>query len=212
MVTAKSFGIFSAAVETVGYSSLLHLTPPCAQEAVSAVVKCCQASDNPYREIVALLDQLNWRLQIVAAVALSALKYEDTSMTSLWAAFDLGSWVIPQLAVTAYLRDPDFLGHARVRIALRCPLDPSPLLSATPIERHIAAGPAGGRRRSAKAAASLVQLVSILRPTPYWFAKDRLSPDLIALLSEDVDRSAQIVENWLSRLKSLLKVVGTQDA
>lgn len=43
-------------------------------------------------------------------------------------------------------------------------------------------------------------------------SKDRLSPDLIALLSEDVDRSAPIVEAWLSRLKSLLKVVATENA
>lgn len=213
MPLLEQFGIFSSLFNsTGGYLALLHLNSPFTPSAVSAVVKCCQSSDNPHKEVGALLDECNWRPNLVAAVAISVLSYEDTSNFRLWAAFDSGSWVMPQLAVAAYLSDPDFLGHARVRIALRCPLDSSSLPSRTPLERHIAAGPAGGRKRSAKGAASLVQLVSTLRPTPVWFAREQSSPDLIALLSEDVDRSAQIAENWLLRLKSNLRTLGVENA
>ena len=208
MAPPERFGIFSSLFDSTGsYLALLHLNSPFASSAVSAVVKCCQSSDNPHKEVGALLDERNWRPNLVAAAAISVLNYQHMSNCRLWAAFDSGSWVMPQLAVAAYLSDPDFLGHARVRIALRCPLDSSSLASRTPLERHIAAGPAGGRKRSAKGAASLVQLVSTLRPTPDWFAREQSSPDLIALLSEDVDRSAQIAEEWLLRLKSNLKTL-----
>jgi hypothetical protein len=106
----------------------------------------------------------------------------------------------------ARLRDPDFLAHARVRIALRCPLETTKLMSLSPVQRHVGYGPAGGRQRSANAAASLMQLVSVFRPVPAWWLKEQASPDLIALLSEDVDQSARIEEQWLLRLQAHLKL------
>jgi hypothetical protein len=200
----KRFGVFSPVLESTGdYLALLHLNSRGAKGTVARVVDCCHASKNAHAEIASLFDEFDWRPHLVAAVALSALSYNRTSMTKLWEVFDAGSWVTPQLAVAAYISDPDFSHLAKERIVARCPLNASRLRSLAPLERHVAAGPTEARQRSAKAAASLVQLVGHIRPTPEWLARER-SPDLIAFLSEDVDNAAQLAESWLKKLQSLL--------
>ena len=210
-MTRERFGVFSPVLESPGgYLKLLNLDSPEAIDVVSSVVKCCKASATAHEEIARLLDELNWRPHLVAAVAVSAQEYDHTSMAKLWATFDSGSWVAPQLAVAAYLRDPSFLELARVRILARCPLEPSRLTSMTPLERHVAAGPGGERARSGKAAASLVRLVGLLRPSPEWLAIELSSSDLVALLAEDVDESAQITETWLAELSALLRALNIQ--
>ena len=186
-MTRERFGIFSSVLESPdGYLALLHLDSPEAVHVVSSVVKCCETSATAHREIVRLLDESNWRPHLVAAVAVSAQEHDHTSMARLWDTFDSGSWATPQLAVAAYLRDPNFLELARVRILARCPLEPS---------------------RSGKAAASLVRLVGLLRPSPDWLATELSSPDLVALLAEDVDESAKIAETWLAKLRTLLRAL-----
>ncbi len=202
----KRFGIFSPIFESGDYLSLLNLDSNEAVTAVFAVVKCCRSSKTPHHEIVGLLDDANWRRHIVAAVAVSALNYEPASMIKIWATFDSGSWVTPQLAVSAFLRDPNFSELAKARILARCPLESSRLDSMTPLERHIAAGPAGMLPRSAKAAAELLRLVELLQPHPEWLPTERSSPDLVALLADDVDRAALIGEEWLAKLKAILQI------
>ena len=210
-MTPDRSGVFSSVFDSAdGYLDLLHLDSHRGLNAVSSVVKCCHASPNPHLEIVRLLDDANWRPHIVAAVAVSALEYDHKSVASLWAAFDAGSWVTPQLAVAACLRDPNFSESARVRILARCPIEPSRLSSMSPVQRHSATGPAGARARSAKAAASLVQLASVLRAIPQWLTTERSAPDLVALLSEDVDGSAKIAEDWLDKLRAILKALGIE--
>jgi hypothetical protein len=207
-VTRERFGVFSPVLQSPdGYLALLHLDSPEAMHAVSSVVKCCETSATAHTEIARLLDELNWRPHLVAAVAVSAQEHDHTSMARLWTTVDSGSWVTPQLAVAAYLRDPNFSELARVRILARCPLESSKLTSMTPLERHSAAGPGGIRTRSGKAAASLVRLVGLIRPSPEWLATELASPDLVALLAEDVDGSAQIAETWLAKLRTLLKAL-----
>jgi hypothetical protein len=172
------------------------------RHAVSLVVECCRKSENPYQEIGRLLDGLNWRPHLVAAVALSASSCDERAFVKLWAAFDSGSWVSPQLAVAAYLRDPNFCNRARARIESLCPVNASQLISTSPLERHVSAGPAGVVHRSAKAAASLVHLVS--HRENEWLTSALSSAELAALLSEDRDYSAQIAQNWLDTLTAIL--------
>jgi hypothetical protein len=172
LTAIKRHGVFSPVFSSGGYLALLHLDSPDAKSVVSSVVKCGQASRTPHRDIARLLDESNWRPHIVAAVAVAALRYDPQSMQQLWVAFDAGSWVAPQLAVAAYLRDPNFCELAKTRILTRCPLKSSRLTSLRPLEHHLAAGPSGARPRSAKAAASLICLASRLAPTPDWLAAE----------------------------------------
>lgn len=209
----KRFGVFEPVLGESGeYSTLLYLGSREAVKAVSEVVKCCRAARDIRPEIGGLLDDANWRPHIVGAVAICANEYDAYTMSRLWRAFDLGSWVTPQLAVTAYLRDPEFAEHARTRIAARCPVDVSQLVMMTAVERHSATGPAGERLRSAKATAALMCLTGLLRPAPAWLEKEKEASDLVALVAEDVDHADRIVEDWLAKMKVLLKAMGIEGA
>jgi hypothetical protein len=133
------------------------------------------------------------------------LDYDDRSMRKLWAAVDAGSWVTPQLAVAAYLRDPQFSESARVRIQARCPIiEP---ISMDSSELQSSAEPAGIPRRSPKAAASLVRLAGLLSVAPEWLATELSSVDLVDLLSTDDDWSGEIAENWLATLTTMLRAL-----
>jgi hypothetical protein len=206
-MTQNRFGAFGKLFESDSYLALLHLGTQDARDAVSSVVKCCQSGKNPHAELARMLDDANWRGHIVAAVAVSALRHDSTSLNALWSALDSGSWVSPQLAVAAYLRDPAFSELAKTRLSAGCPLSPSRMSSMTSVQRHVAAGPSGARLRSAKAAASLLHLAGLRRPLPDWLAPVSTSRELVELLAEDVDRAGQIAENWLGNLQSLFRVL-----
>ncbi len=203
-MAADQFGVFSPVFESEpGYLDFLNLGSRVAKQTVSLVAECCRKSADPYPEIGRLLDENNWRFHIVAAVALSVLGFDGPTLTKLWGAFDAGSWVTPQLAVAAYLRDPGFSENARARIESRCPVNPLRLISMSPVERHVSAGPAGVTHRAAKAAACLIFLAG-LNGQVEWLTSELSSPDLVALLSEDIDRADIIAQRWLAQLKGAL--------
>jgi hypothetical protein len=124
----------------------------------------------------------------------------------LWDAFDAGSWVTPQKAVAAYLRDPDFSGQARTRVQARCPIDVSRLTTYDPLERHLAFGRAGPLERSAKAASALIYLLNLFGPSD-WLKTELASPDLTALMAAGWDHASVIAKAWLESLKAILKSI-----
>lgn len=204
----QRFGIFSSFFDSnPGYLHFLDLHSAEANHSVSRVIECCRLSSDPFQDIGRLLDERDWRLHLVAAVALSAIGYDCTAFNKLWSAFDAGSWVTPQLAVVASLRDPDFSDRARVRVQSRCPVDTSRFSSMTPLERLVAAGPAGALERSAKAACALIYLVSLFPGPLDWLTTELASPDIATLLSEDRDHASSIAEHWLASLKAILNAL-----
>jgi len=203
--TQQRFRAFSPLFDSdPGYLDLLNLDSPKSKLAVSRVMDCGRLSSDPFLDIGRLLDEGNWRPHLVAAVALSVLGYNRAAFAKLWSAFDAGSWVTPQLAVVAYLRDPDFSDKARVRVQARRPVDASRLTSRGPVERHVDFGPAGTSGRSAKAISALVYLLS-LGGTSDWLTTELASPDLATLLSQDRDRASLIAQDWLGSLKAILR-------
>jgi len=203
--TRRRFGIFSPLFDAEpGYLDLLHLPSPKSNLAVSRVIECGRLSSDPFLDIGRLFDEANWRPHLVGGVALCVLGYDRTAFAKLWSAFDTGSWVTPQLAVVAHLRDPDFSDQARVRVQARCPVNPSRLTLRSPLERHIDFGPAGAHERSAKAANALIYLLNLFGPQD-WLTTDLASPDLTALLSRDRDNASAIAEAWLVSLKTVLR-------
>ncbi len=203
--TEQCFGVFSSLFDPEPrYMDFLNLDPRQSKLAVSRVVECCHSSSDPFLDIACLLDEENWRPHPVAAVALSVLGYNRAAFTKLWAAFDTGSWVTPQLAVVAYLRDPDFSEQAKVRVRARCPVDASRLTPLSPLERHVAFGPAGAPERSAKAVCALIYLLRVFGQSD-WLTTELASPDLSMLLSGDRDNTSSIAEDWLGSLKAILR-------
>lgn len=172
------------------------------------LLQCCRRSPDPYRDIDLLLEDPNWRPHLVAAVALAALGYREGTFKKLWNAIDSGSWVTPQLAVTAFLRDLTFSEQARLRIQSRCPVKEAALGSMSALERHLAAGPAGSTERSAKTAASLIELAKQLPQTPGWLGGELSNPDLARLLAKDIHQSSSIAKEWLTRVKKMLSAEG----
>lgn len=200
------FGIFEPVFESAhGYLSLLHLSGDDASRAVELVKDCRRKSSNPYRDICRLLADSNWRPHLVAAVAAIVSGYDSEATRCLWRRLDTGSWVTPQVGVALYLVDRDFEAQSRRRLERGCPVDVSELMSMTGPERHSAAGPAGKADRSAKAAATLLQLLRTMSLVPSWVERLGESAEMRALLAQDIDASATITDRWLRRIQELLQ-------
>ena len=141
----NDFGTFAPVFESAhGYLALLHLARDDSDAAVR-LVRQCAAIDTDRSSTLTLLSDLDWRPTLVAAVAAALLPLDTRVTNALWHRFDSGSWVVPQIAAVLASIDPDFQLQARRRLELHCPLDSSELRALTMIERHSAAGPAGGQ-------------------------------------------------------------------
>lgn len=89
---------------------LLHLVDTAAL--VDLVDDRVGRAADPPREVAALLDDPDWRAQLVGVVAALVCPPDAWLDERLWSALDRGSFVSPQLAVAVYLRDPLFVGRA----------------------------------------------------------------------------------------------------
>ncbi len=67
-------------------------------------------------EALRLLDDRNWRLQLVACAALVLSGGDDATEVGVWRALDQGSWIAPQLVATAFLLDAEFVARAEERL------------------------------------------------------------------------------------------------
>ncbi|WP_395752483.1 hypothetical protein [Prosthecobacter sp.] len=208
----EDFGAFSPLFEkSGGYLALLHLGG--GAEEVKRVKECVQSAVDAQRDVVALLQDLNWRPTLVACVAALFMKGDETVVATLWNRLDSGSWVVPQIAVTLARVDPKFMTNARARLLAHCPVNGSVLRGMTVSERHSAAGPAGLVGRSAKAASALVWLVGRMMTPPHeeWFERLRASAEHRALVAEDVDGGGRIAERWERRLTEILAAMELAD-
>lgn len=201
--------LFRPMRDSVGVSvclKLLNLGGREAEDAVAAVRMAMQQSADLDAELLALLDEVDWRAHLPAAVAIG-LGYADSRVVeALWRAFDRGSWVSPQLAAAAFLADPHFQARARQRIEMRCSVDVARLVALDPLLHHHVAGPAGGRERSAKALSALIALCGLTPSWSTWLEPLRAASDTEQMLACDQDRGNQIAERWLRRLSDLAKV------
>jgi hypothetical protein len=75
-----------------------------------------EASSDLDAEVVALLKERNWRLDLVAAAAVVLGGANTSALTAMWEILDRWSWAHPQLTVALLLRDADFKAHARDRM------------------------------------------------------------------------------------------------
>jgi hypothetical protein len=116
----------------------------------------------------------------------------------LWRAIDAGSWVTPQLVVTAYFADPKFTEQLIARLNQRCEIAvPSGL---SPVARHSATGPGGAVHRSAKLLASLLCIGKRLPALSSFLERACEEPDLAELLGKDIDNSSTITDHWYTQL------------
>lgn len=203
----NEFGVFAPVFESPhGYLALLHLS---AQDSPDAVrfVRQCAVTDSDRSAILQLLKDLNWRPTLVAAVAAAFLPPDPRIIDGLWHRFDSGSWVVPQIAVVLSSIDPNFQTQARHRLEAHCPLDSTELRAMTMLQRHSAAGPAGGTQRSAKAASVLETIVAAISPQPAWLASIVATSEHQALVASDIDRGGNIAERWGERFTQIRRLL-----
>ncbi|MFT3838669.1 MAG: hypothetical protein QM723_16945 [Myxococcaceae bacterium] len=196
-----SFRSFEPFWEGPAHNSLLDVSAD-ARRNIERLMDLLDACADPLPELQAMLSEVNWRPQLVAAVAMLCCRPEQRPVDALWRAMDDGSWVSPQLAVVASAVDPGFLEQARRRIEARCPI--SERLSGIPWEmRHSAAGPGSVVGHSAKLLSSLVAVVGHSAAPPAWFAQQRDDAEVKAMIASDLDRGGFLALDWLARLHAL---------
>ena len=199
----EQFGPYASIFASgTSYLSLLRLcseeTEPTIDRIQSALGKNAHAQG-----IHAMLSEPNWRPHLVAALAITLNRGEFFNFNPLWCAIDAGSWVTPQLVVTALFSDPAFASQVVSRIETHCSVTPPQI--GVMIERHSATGPAGLQERRAKMAASLMSVVPLVPSLTAHAHKWRESPAIQQLLIEDTtfDNSGKITLEWSNELKRI---------
>jgi hypothetical protein len=209
MSLEASFGPFAAIFEAggPGYLSLLRVREPGAQIVIDGIAKALSCGESA-QWVAALLQEANWRPHLVGAVALLLEPSLDCQL--LWQAVDRGSWVTPQLVVTATLVDPTFREQARSRVATLCPVVVP--VGLTPLQRHSATGPAGEQGRSAKMLASLIAASVEFPDLAPWRAEVVEDEHIKSLLAKDAswDNSDKIVASWSAAIRKAFLVRGRE--
>jgi len=146
-----------------------------------------------------------WRFHLVAGCAL-LFESSERILPRLWKAIDSGSWVTPQLAVVGYFADPSFIEQAKSRVEAGCPVIFPEGLDASEIhDLSVSMDPV---RESAKNLATLLFLCGQVPELSSWYEKTRESPEVLAHLRKNIDRSAAITEKWLKEITDLFKERG----
>jgi hypothetical protein len=189
-------------LEVPGYLKLLHLGGDGNQAVIDRIERAFRVGD-PRPWVTNLLQEPNWRPNLVGAVA---FLFDDNEMLDrglLWHAIDVGSWVTPQLVVTAYFTDTNFSSEVRDRVDKKCPVKTPTNL--TPVERHSATGPAGTFGRRAKMLASLLTISSMTSSLKEWAETFRNMQEMQDLLKEDAtwDGSDRITASWLDAVSKI---------
>ena len=169
-MTKADFGPFEGAfgntgLNVPGYLLLLNLPDERAQVVIDRIAMAL-ATGNPQPRVDALFLDADWRPHLVGALALLLSEDLILDLATCWTAIDRGSWVTPQLVVTAMFRDITFAENVRSRVAARCPVSEQGDL--TRIQRHVATGPARTDERSAKMMASLLAAARCVPSLARW--------------------------------------------
>jgi len=202
------FGVFAPLFrESAGYLVLLNLNDASESKcAVSLVKKCCESVPDATGDICRFLQELNWRPHLVGAVAVALLPHNPKTIQQLWSAIDADSWVTPQLAAVAFLRDPKFTRRAGERLGFRRSLRRDDDEDSSEGQDGLTSCHAP-LLKSGKAVASLKRLMELLPQSPDWFVSGTLPSELRQLLNDDRNLPGEYVEEWLRRLRRNLSEV-----
>jgi hypothetical protein len=177
----ESYGPFDEVCRSPAYLTVLNLHGDDLPAVRRAIARVVQSEPECSPHIRRMLESRNWRPQLVALAAALSSPKPSVYASDIWATFDRGSWVAPQLAATLYLTDPDFAAEATRRVAVRCPLTPPR---------------AGSSPGSAKNLGALLTLLARDAAHAPWVARERESKDVQQLLREEPAPVAQITEVW----------------
>ena len=186
------------------YLTLLNLHNDSAV-ALKAIRYIISGGSDLSQQVVALLNDLNWRPQLVGATAIGLGAGSTDTIAALWQAIDSGSWTSPQLGAIAFLVDPDFQHNAKTRIEKGCPLNRERLEGLDWIERHVAAGPESFNSHSSKSLSALLALCHRLPESSEWLEPIQTRDDIHKIAIADQE-SGEIAIQWLDGFTKMREV------
>jgi hypothetical protein len=203
--TSTSEGALSRLFDGIDYLTLLNL-PPAASSAVLFIANVIGQNPNHRESVLALLHDPNWRLHLIAAVAVLLSPDRTVLCPALWEALDSGSWVAPQLAVVLSICDQQFVRGAKQRILAGCPV--APVRVTSPLEQHVVAGPGASPVRSGKNLAALVYLVRTIPDETQWAEAVGQTPEVAQVLQSDRDAGDKLAAYWAAALRERFAELG----
>lgn len=196
--------LFKKQPGTIG--SYLRLLNPRA-DAITVIdeIRGAIAASGPelHQSLTAMLRELNWRPQIVAATAM-LIDRDVECLPELWRAIYRPCWVSPQLTAVASRLDPNFLYRAKVWFEGGCQMQIDEALRLTAADRHSALGPSSLNEHAAKVAASLAGLCWLDAPTAKWLVQLLKEEWLRELMRRDLANCGEIAVRWRLSMDQLL--------
>ncbi|HEV7517362.1 MAG TPA: hypothetical protein VGR07_13760 [Thermoanaerobaculia bacterium] len=153
--------------------TLLDLAASAEVQAVLSRLAPLVVGDEGEPELIALLDNPNWRLHLIAAAGLLLRGPSPATLEALWSRIELGSWVVARLAATAFLLDDRFAERAKRWIEARYG-PPAPPRGGIGGVWNVFAG---------QTAASLLALLRQLPGDESWIAEWEARPTVAAALA-----------------------------
>jgi hypothetical protein len=183
-----TFGEFSTLFEgqpdaVPSYLYLLNVgdgTPRAVERLREAALR---SGENLDARLCSMLEETDWRPQLVAAVTLVFAGTTPSRIAALWGALDRSCWISSQLAAIACRVDPSFVESAKLRLERRCNLD-------------------------FRVMYTLVALCEPLQEAQVWLRPLVAAPDVRQLLSSDLANGGRIALAWLPRLDSVVRQAG----
>jgi hypothetical protein len=191
-------------LELLGLHVVVRQSRP--SDAVEVARDAVQSSQHLEDELVALFSDVNWRPHLVGILGLAISGAKGRPVNSLWAAFDAGSWVTPQLAAGASVVDAKFQSEARARVEAARRYDARPYANnlAEAARLHSARGPEGNQERDAKCLQSLLALLSELPEQQDWVADQRKTERVQSVLSASRQDFGPLAGAWATALRAVV--------
>jgi len=109
-VDGKKYRIY-----TVNSIALLNITSKEALSDVKKIIDILKQEGN-INALLSLLSDKNWRTQIIGVIGSFAVEVNEQVISKMWNLFDQGNWISPQITVSLFFQDKDFIEKAILRI------------------------------------------------------------------------------------------------
>lgn len=189
----EDFGPFAyvferGTLDVPGYLTLLHLGFDDCEVAIRRIANALDHPTAPHY-ISMLLEDRNWRPNLVGAMAVLIAKQQDL-VSGLWNAVDAASWVNPQLAAVASVVDRDFITNSAARF------DACGISSAETAGPRTHCAPVTVANKP-KTVGALLPLLRRHIPDSPWLTDLRVHSVTDTLLKSDIDDAGGIACHWI---------------
>ena len=178
---------------TVNSISLLSLTSNQALCDARKIIDIVKEKD--LDTLILLLSDRNWRTQIIGVVGSFAFEYQEQAISKMWELFDQDNWISPQIAVSLFLQDKNFIEKAVVRIDMMCKTENETIMESCKMA-DIKTIP-----RSVKALISLLVLCRQIPSLEDWANQKLNSPEFKKIIiNPNIEQINNLCMNWIRHM------------